>query len=138
LNKQETLFPEEFPEGNTLKKAYLSNSPIASIPNGSILAFYLSGSKKSVAAIGVVEKTIRSRDPVEIYKFSRSRTVFPMAEIRKLCEKEVIGIHFRYCPIIHRPIPVGKIPNTKFAAPQSIGLIPKEIQQWLQTNLKTS
>ncbi len=102
----DALFPESriqqqllsnIPAGNAIRKAYLCNSKIKSIPKGATLLFYRSQKNRSVIVIGVVESILRSADPHEIRKFVGSRTVYTDAEIHELCEngKEVLAILFR-------------------------------------------
>lgn len=89
------LFAGHASFGNTIKKAYICHSPCHSISPGDLLLFYRSGDLRAVTTVGVVEKTLVSKDPSVVAAFVSKRTVYPMQEIVRLCEKEVLVILFR-------------------------------------------
>jgi L-amino acid N-acyltransferase YncA len=81
---QEQLFGPE-PSGNAIMKAYLSRSQITTLEPGALILFYRSGDLHAVTAVGVVDDTLRSSDPVAVRQFVSLRTVYPDAEIQRLC-----------------------------------------------------
>jgi len=81
--------------GNGMLKAYLCRSNIKEIPKGSQLFFYRSQDQKSIQAIGVVEKTLRSSDPESLAAFVGKRTVYEMETIVEMCKRQVLAILFR-------------------------------------------
>ena len=137
--QKSVLGPE--PSGNGIKKAYLSRANIKTIRPGSTLLFYRSKKEQGITAVGVVEKTLRTRDPDEIRKFVGLRTVYTNNQIQQQCmgDREVLAILFRY----DRPItPSWKLKdlmeeNILKAAPQTIQQVKDERGiDWLKSTLK--
>lgn len=95
------------PFGNALRKAYLSNASIREIPPGSTALFYRSadssGGTGAVHAIGVVEATLRTNDPVEALEFVGRRTVYSASEVARMCEGGLIAVLFRQDRFIPEP-----------------------------------
>jgi GNAT superfamily N-acetyltransferase len=91
------------PFGNAIRKAYLSNAKIKDLPPGATVLFYRSAPKQSgrryatgaVAAIGVVETTLRSSDPAEVLELVGRRTVYSADQVASMCESGVIAVLFR-------------------------------------------
>ena len=127
--------------GNALRKAYLSRSGIRDLPRGSSLLFYRSDDMRAVTAVGVVESTLRSRDPAEIAQFTNLRTVYSFEQIRKLAAREVIAIRFRQDRLLSDPIPMRQLSEEGLltAPPQTITRITdKEAIQWLSLAIGAS
>lgn len=80
---------------NTIKKVYLCHAKIKKIKAGDVLLFYRTGDRKSIEAIGIVEKTLRTQDFNTLSKIVAKRTVFNDSEIHKMLEKEVLVLLFR-------------------------------------------
>jgi GNAT superfamily N-acetyltransferase len=91
------------PFGNAIRKAYLSNASIKSLPPGATILFYRSAPKRSgrrysagaVVAVGVVETTLRSFDPAEVLELVGRRTVYSADQVASMCESGVIAVLFR-------------------------------------------
>lgn len=108
--ERQTTLPEhsgEFIiEGNTIKKAYLTNSRITTIQTGDIILFYKSGKKSRITSISVVESIYpRLTDPDEIIKVVGKRTVYSREEIKEMTKKPTTVILFYY--IFHLPNPIS-------------------------------
>jgi GNAT superfamily N-acetyltransferase len=101
------LVIETGPFGNALRKAYLSNASIRSIPAGATVLFYRSadgtGSAGGVHAIGVVEATLRTDDPVAALGFVGRRTVYSAEEVAAMCEGGLIAVLFRQDRFVSEP-----------------------------------
>lgn len=84
--------------GNAILKAYLSGSKITRLQPGSLLLFYRSHTAAGVTAVGVVDCTLRSRDPVAVRRFVGQRTVYTDAQIREQFTDggEVLAVRFRH------------------------------------------
>ncbi len=80
---------------NTIKKVYLCHAKVKKIRAGDILLFYRTGDRKSIEAIGVVEKTLRTQDFNSLSKIVAKRTVFNNSELQRMLEKEVLVLLFR-------------------------------------------
>lgn len=141
------LFPEataqaEFFEGhracgNALRKAYLCHSVSRELQSGSILAFYRSEDVQAITIIGVVEETLVSHRATEIARFVGKRTVYPIREIERLCEKDVLAILFRQARIVRPPIALDKLLRNGIiaAAPQSIAKLNLTSRKWIHNQL---
>lgn len=135
--KQRELMPGMHPFGNSIRKAYLSNSVIRTITPGSNIFFYRSKDIRGITALGVVEDTLVSSSPLEIARHVGKRTVYRFDEIKALCQREVLAILFRQSRILKNPIAFKnlKVNGVLSSAPQSIITATKEAVEWLQTRL---
>lgn len=128
-NRQTTLFEymgEFIVEGNTIKKAYISNSRTKKIFTGDVLLFYRSKNSE-ITSIGVVEKTFRGlQSKEEITKHVRNRTVYSPDEIKKMAEKPTLVILFTLHFHLKNPIKLSDLKAMGISHPQSISKIPHE------------
>lgn len=139
LEDQPPLIPGEHPFGNSLRKAYLSRSPIAPLPAGSVIAFYRSHDLSAITCIGVVEKAIRSRDPDEIAAFVGTRTVYTYEEIVDMCASgEVLAVLFRQAMPMTPPARLEELKarGVLQAPPQSITQLKEDARTWLKLRLQ--
>lgn len=125
------------PFGNSIRKAYLSNSVIRAISPGANIFFYRSEDIRSITVLGVVEDTLVSSLPTEVARYVGKRTVYRFDEIGALCQREVLAILFRQARILKNPIILKNLVTNGVitSAPQSIVTVPKEGVRWLQTRL---
>jgi len=132
-DKQTSLeeFDSLIPEGNTIKKAYLSHSSIKKIDSGDILLFYRSKENKSnvsngITTLGVVEKAIPGlSEKEEIMKEIGKRSVYSNEQIEKMAEKETLVILFKQH--FHLSLlPLDTLKEIGLYSPQSISEIPHE------------
>lgn len=141
------LFPEATPQtalfagahacGNALRKAYLCNAGTREIRSGDVLLFYRSEDTRAVSVVGVAEETLVSAVATEVARFVGKRTVYPFAEIQKLCAKEVLAILFRQARVLGDPLELeALLANGIVAAPpQSITKLNLASRKWIQTYL---
>lgn len=130
-------FPQQ-PFGNALRKAYLSRSSIGDLPRGGTILFYRSEDVRGITAIGVVESTLRSRQPAEIAQFTNLRTVYSFAQIAALARQEVISIRFRQDRLLAEAIGFQELKRAGVLAgpPQSITQVTdEEALQWLRQKI---
>ena len=102
---------------------------------GATLLFYRSHGPSNVTAIGVVEETLRSSDPVSITSFVGQRTVYTPDEIAKMCRsiRGLLAILFRQDWFID--FTVGDVSELRANGvvtgwPQSITQVRKAGRQW--------
>ncbi len=135
---QGRLFGDE-PSGNAMLKAYLCHASTRQMHPGDLLIFYRSSDIRAATAVGVVEDTHVSRDPVDIRRFVSTRTVYTDHEVAGLCEAgEVLAVRFRQDRILARPwlLPELVREGVLKAVPQSIQRIHNERGvQWLRKQL---
>lgn len=113
-------------EGNTIKKAYLSNSNIQKISSGDLLLFYRSKQNQAITTLGVVEKTIPDLDETEdIYREVGKRSVYSNSEIEEMTEGGTLAILFKYHFHL-TPLPLDTLRDIGLSHPQSIAEIPHE------------
>ena len=129
----EILFPEEksqqsFPgmekeiPGNTIKKVYLCHASIRKLKRGDLLFFYVSSPVQSIVSIGIVESTFRSRELSEVVSYIGKRSVYFFSEIKKMIEKELLVIEFRFVKHLKQEITLSQLEKQKIikGPPQSI------------------
>ncbi len=139
LERQKRLTAGTESYGNSIRKAYLCNSVIKRLEPGDVLLFYKSKGSMRVTAMGVVEETLRTLDPVELARFASKRTVYEQRDINaKTLKGSALGILFRYVPLLKHSIALSAIMEAGFAKshPQSITSLPQEANEWIRDQLK--
>ena len=125
--KQQLTIPELLGEleipGNTIDKAYLSNSTIRRVERGDLLLFYRSQDFQKITSIGVVEEVHQGRlDSQEVQQILGKRTVLNKLEIENITERDSHILLFRN--LFHFPnlIPISTLieRNLIKGAPQQI------------------
>ncbi|MFA5331070.1 MAG: hypothetical protein WC342_01715 [Methanoregula sp.] len=109
-------------EGNTIKKAYLCNSPVQHLKPGDVVLFYRSSDLKALTSLGVIEEVkTRLTVPDEIIRMVGKRTVYSRDEIEKM-PKPLTVILFRLHFHLKQPISLAKLIKSGIfiRAPQSI------------------
>ena len=116
------LLPDDDPFGNALRKAYLSQSAITPLARGDTILFYRSDDWQAVSAVGVVEASMRSRDPSEVAAFAGQRTVYSYTEIAEMTRPSALAILFRQDRLIEHGWLLEDLLDAGVlnAAPQSI------------------
>lgn len=136
-----TLFAGASPYGNGILKAYLCKSNTRAIASGSALLFYESGGASHVRCVGVVEDSLVSADPEKIAQFVGQRTVYSMAEIRRMCTSPVLALLFRQATGIARH-PLSLLSMVRAGAvngpPQSITRVKGGALPWIRGQLELS
>lgn len=139
--EQPRLILDDDPFGNALRKAYLSQSLIAPLPQGATILFYRSDDWQAISAVGVVEDCTRSDDASEIAAFAGQRTVYSYAEISEMAPPDVLTILFRQDRLLDAPWPLGDLRagGVLNAPPQSITQVRSEEGiAWLTRRLAAS
>ncbi|MFN3753001.1 hypothetical protein [Flavobacterium sp.] len=98
-------------QGNTIIKAYISNSKIKNLKKGDILLFYSSQTNKSIKPIGILETIKIVKDFDELSKIVSKKTVFSQEDLLKMFIKkdELHVITFRLITYLSKKIPLQKI-----------------------------
>lgn len=132
---QTQFFEGRMPCGNALRKAYLCNANCREIQAGAVLCFYRSEDIRGITVLGVAEETLVSKSANAIARFVGKRTVYPLQEIERLCEQEVLAILFRQARVLFSPILLDKLMRNHIiaAAPQSITKMKLSARKWIQT-----
>ncbi|MBC2704684.1 GNAT family N-acetyltransferase [Desulfobacula sp.] len=141
MREELSLFPDQKPCGNSIKKAYLSNSATKLLRPGDNVLFYRSKVKPSITAIGIVESFIRSTDANQIARFVGSRTVYRYVDIADMCmksKKDTLAIKFRYVKNLESSIGIKELKKNSVlnGAPQSITKIKPERVEWIKQKLQ--
>jgi len=125
-SRQPTLFEfsgEFVVEGNTIKKAYLSNSRISTISQGDLVLFYRSEDEKKITTIGVVEEVHSSlTDAEDIIRLVGKRTVYSFDDVNLMSQKPTIVILFTWHCHLKNPLSLDDLISEKVlkGAPRSI------------------
>ena len=109
-------------EGNTIKKAYLTNSRIQKLNKGDIILFYRSGDLKAITSLGVIDDVYYSlSDPEEIREIIGKRSVYSKYEIESF-QKPLTIILFRHHLNIKKPVELSDLIRLSIlkSHPQSI------------------
>ena len=128
------LFEGHLSFGNAIRKAYLCHSQTRKLQPGDILAFYRTQERQGLIAIGIVEDTRVSRDPVAIARLVARRTVYSVQEICDLCSvREVLAIRFRQARILKPSKTADQLASARVFArpPQSIMSMAPEGVKWM-------
>lgn len=109
-------------EGNTIKKAYLSRSPVRQIKAGDVVLFYRSRDTKALTSLGVIEEIrMGLAEPDEIIRVVGRRTVYSPREIAEN-PKPLTVILFRHHFHLKNPVKCDALIQSRvlIRAPQSI------------------
>lgn len=98
-------------QGNTIIKAYISNSKIKNLKKGDLLFFYSSKTNKEIEPVGVLETIQIVKDFDELWKIVGKKTVFSQQQlIEKLEEKKELNvITFRQITYLKNKVKLSKI-----------------------------
>ena len=81
---------------NSLRKAYLCDSPTTKVKPGSVLLFYSSGIKKAITSIGVVDAVFKKFSSFEdMFKLVRKRTAYDENSLKSNFKKDKLVILFK-------------------------------------------
>ena len=135
---QPSLFPAE-PCGNAITKVYISHTRSRKPGKGDLLVFVESGTGRRVSNIGVVEDILVSSDPIEVFEFADSRTVYTSEEVKAMCSKGKVHVmRFRHDRTLAEPWHPGLGGYDALVgrrAPQSIAAVGEEGLEWLRQQL---
>lgn len=138
LESQLILPTESHPFGNSIRKAYLSNSRIRKLSAGDVLLFYRSTEHQAVTAVGIVEDTMVSSDATRVATFVGRRTVYSFDEIEGLAKKgPVLAVLFRLARPLPQPWTLDLLIRAGIIrrAPQSFMQVSGEAVSWIANQL---
>jgi len=122
-NRQTTLgeYSGEFiVEGNTIKKAYVSNSRNRTLSRGDVLLFYRSVDTHQITTLGVVESVYRVRDLETVLELVQKRTVYSIDELQEMFRLPTIVILFTWHFHLQQPVGITRLHTIGIFAPQSL------------------
>lgn len=98
-------------QGNTIIKAYISNSKIKNLKKGDLLFFYSSKINQSIEPVGILETIKIVKDFNELSKIVSKKTVFSQSELLKMLNEkgELHVITFRLITYLKKKIGLRKI-----------------------------
>lgn len=125
-----------YPEGNTIKKAYLTHAPTRQIDRGDLLLFYRSRDHQELTSVGVcdcVEYEVDSGQEVETVVGRRS--VFTSSEIEEQVTKPTTVIMFKWHSDLNNPLhfQVLEQEDVIASAPQSIQQLDDSGYEYVKT-----
>jgi hypothetical protein len=130
-------FSTDVPQGNTIRKAYLTNFHIKNIKPGDLLLFYRSRDQHQVTSIGVVEQFHYQLDDTDKiwYTVEYNRSVYSYDEVKGF-KKPVTVIIFRHYFNLKKPLGINELTkNGIFSAhPQSISSLTLEQYSYIKRN----
>lgn len=102
-------------QGNTIIKAYISNSKIKNLKKGDLLFFYSSKTNKEIEPVGILETIQIVKDFNELWKIVGKKTVFSQEQLlEKLNEKQQLNvITFRQITYLEKKVKLTKIKEMK-------------------------
>lgn len=114
--RQPTLFDDSFDsiseiQGNTIIKAYISNSKIKNLKKGDLLFFYASKTSMVIEPVGILESITIVDNFEDLWKIVNKKTVFSQNELqRMLNEKGKLNvITFRLVTYLKKKVNLQKI-----------------------------
>ncbi len=135
--QQLVLFESRAAYGNSIRKAYLCNSPNRRMRRGDLLMFYRSGDRMGVTALGVLEDLLVSTDPAAVTAFVGNRTVYGQADIKSLSQSGVLALLFRHARNLNPPLLLDELKRggALRSAPQSIQQLRNGGYEWIRDRL---
>lgn len=101
--------------GNTIIKAYISNSKIKNLKKGDVLFFYSSKTSKSIEPVGILETIQVVKNFDELWNIVSKKTVFSQQKLEDWLKekKELNVITFRLVTYLENKINLNKIKTLK-------------------------
>lgn len=114
--RQPTLFdsaPDSINEiqGNTIVKAYISNTRIKNLNQGDLLLFYSSKTDKVIEPIGILESATQVDNFDDLWEIVKKKTVFSQSQLSEMLTKKgrLHVITFRLITYMDKKIKLPKI-----------------------------
>jgi len=128
-------FGEFVTEGNTIKKAYLTQSKIRKLKPGDIVLFYRSRDIRAITSLGVVDQFHTDLPPEEIMRIIGKRSVYSQEEIEKSNKNRSVII-FRHHFHLKESISLDELISAGIlrGPPQTITEIEEAAYEWIKTN----
>lgn len=114
-----------YPEGNAIKKAYITRTNSKKIHPGDVILFYRTTKNQAITTIGIIDDVFFNiSDNENILGLVAKRTVYSNEELEKI-KKPVTVILFKYHFHFQKPITYNELIKEKLieAAPQSISIL---------------
>ncbi len=140
LDDQQLLLAGLDAFGNAIRKAYLCNTNTTLIEEGDILLFYRSRDQSAITTLGVVERTLRSRETRLIQTFMSNRTVYSKRDIdEKTARNSCLAILFYHAPLLREPISLTSLRSAGIlnGTPQSITQISPSSLEWIKSRIQS-
>ncbi|WET02734.1 EVE domain-containing protein [Flavobacterium sp. YJ01] len=98
-------------QGNTIIKAYISNSKIKNLKKGDLLFFYSSKTNQEIEPVGILETIQIVEDFDELWKIVGKKTVFSQQQLMDMLnEKQQLNvITFRQITYLEKKVKLAKI-----------------------------
>lgn len=98
-------------QGNTIVKAYISNTRIKNLKQGDLLLFYSSKTEKVIEPIGILESATEVDNFEDLWEIVRKKTVFSQYHLNEMLAKKgrLHVIIFRLVTYIDKKIKLPKI-----------------------------
>lgn len=102
-------------QGNTIVKAYISNSRQTLLKQGDLLFFYASHSQQLIEPIGILESIQVVKDKETLWQLVQKKTVFSPEELEEMLKEsgKLNVIIFRLVTYLKKPIKLNKIKQVK-------------------------
>lgn len=122
-------------EGNTIKKAYLTQSKIRKLKPGDIILFYRSHDLHAITSLGVVDQFYPDTPSGEIMRIIGKRSVYSKDEIERSNKNRSV-ILFRHHFHLKESIPLDTLKSAGIlkGSPQTITEIDQNSYEWIKTN----
>jgi predicted nucleic acid-binding protein len=121
-------------EGNTIKKAYLTQSKIRKLKPGDIVLFYRSKDIHAITSLGIVDQFNPDTNPSEIIRIIGKRSVYSKDDIERSIKNRSI-ILFRHHFHLKESISLDILMRAGIlkGAPQSITEIDQVAYEWIKS-----
>lgn len=121
-------------EGNTIKKAYLTQSKIRKLKEGDIVLFYRSKDLHAITSLGVVDQFYPDIPPGEIMRIIGKRSVYSKDNIERSIKNRSV-ILFRHHFHLKENIPLDTLKSAGVlkSHPQTITKIDQAAYDWIKT-----
>lgn len=121
---------------NTIKKAYICNSPTKHINPGDVLLFYASEYKRSITTIGIVDNVFSDfSSPEELYSMAIKRTVYSIEQIKSGFTSKSKLLLFKYYKTLDTPIPYELLKRKGILKIPPVSIVQVSLQKLQETNL---
>lgn len=125
------------PEGNAIRKAYLSNANTRKIEAGDLLLFYRSNDHQKVTSLGICEEIhYRITDTDEVSRIVGKRSVFSEREIDEYTERETTVLLFLWHFDLENPLSYHEMleANVLSGPPQVMQELDEQAYKYVREN----
>jgi hypothetical protein len=130
-------YSTDIPQGNTIRKAYLTNFQIKKVKPGDLLLFYRSRDQHQITSLGVVEQVYYKLDDSDKiwYSVEYNRSVYTYDEVKKF-KKPATVIIFRHFFNLKNPLGIKELIKNGILSshPQAISTLTHEQYDYIKRN----